>query len=461
VIQILIGLAGLGLMVFIHELGHFFAARALGIEVEAFALGWGPTLLKYKGKRTEYRLAAFPLGGYCKMKGEQDMADALQNKKEVLEASSGSFFAAKPWRRIIVVAAGPLVNLVFALIVMTLVWFIGFSYTSTDNRIVLPSDYHSQSGPSDPTMPVLDTTASPAALAGLKSGDRIVAINGSPTESFRDIQMGIAVAAKQKVTLSIDRDGTNFETSLEPLLDTQTGAGRIGIRQWIEPVVEKVSGGAASGGILPGDRILSVGGTPIVHIMDLESAVAASRGAVEVVVDRQGTTQKLNIFPDYTKDSLPNLDIQFKGKTFHSPRLNLFQAAARGTKEAVDAIVLTARSIGLLFQGLDPTKAVSGPIRITYYVGEVATQGFSISFSEGIRSFFHFLSLISIALFFGNLLPIPALDGGQIVLFIWETISRRPLRPKLVQRYQIVGVVLVFGMLLLAISGDILFMFGK
>jgi regulator of sigma E protease len=453
-----IGLIGLSLMVFIHELGHFLAARAMGIEVEAFALGWGPTIWRRKGKRTEYRLAAFPIGGYCKMKGAQDMADALQNKTDHMNPSPGSFFAATPWRRMVVSLAGPLFNLLFAVICLTLIWWAGYSYASPDNRIIMPSDYTVQAdAAADPLK--LETDSSPAARAGLKTGDRIVAVNGQATRNYREYSGLIVAAAKQRLTLTVDRGGHAMELSLSPVMDPNSGAGRIGVAAWTDPVVKQVRGVAAAAGLLPGDYIVSAAGKPVANTIDLRMAMRGGAERLPIQVARGDLTMDLTVVTGGTADGFFK-DCDFAMPEWHTPSMGPLEAVSRGVQESFDNLALIIRSLGLLFQGLNPFKAINGPGRIVPMIGEVVSESFSVDIRTGLVNSFKFISLVSIALFFGNLLPIPALDGGQILLFIGEAISRRPLNPRFVQRYQIVGAVLVFALLFFAIFGDVLYWTG-
>jgi regulator of sigma E protease len=179
-VKILLGLAGLGIVVFIHELGHFLAARRVGIDVEAFSIGWGRAFVKKKIGAVEYRLGIFPLGGYCKMKGENEFQEAWENRQKSVQASPGSFFSVSPFRRIIVSFMGPFFNLVFAALVLSVIWGIGFEAATLENRIVLVSDI-------DPGL------RNPADEAGLKTGDRIVEIKGRHIENYHDIQEIITI----------------------------------------------------------------------------------------------------------------------------------------------------------------------------------------------------------------------------------------------------------------------------
>ena len=251
----LIGLAGLGLMVFVHELGHFVAAKLNGVEVEVFSLGWGPRLAGFRYHGTMYQVSWLPIGGYCKMKGEMVPglaggagaagsvgAGAAGEPVTAPPASpvheKGSFLAAASWRRVVIYVFGPLFNLIFALLVFALIWGIGFKVASSDNRVILATDY------------TLDkfAQAPPATVAGLMTGDRIMAIDGAPVEKFQDILENVAVAPGKPLAVTVQRAGSGVSTSLviTPELDKETGAGRIGIYAWVDPVVRNVAAGSAA-----------------------------------------------------------------------------------------------------------------------------------------------------------------------------------------------------------------------
>jgi regulator of sigma E protease len=197
-IWILVALVGLGIMVFMHELGHFLAAKAIGVGVQTFALGWGPKLLGFRRGDTEYRLSWLPIGGYCRFKGDEGLRQALEQNLSEVPREPGSFYAVPAWKRIVVVAAGPVASLLSAFLIFTLMWWIGFGVFSTDNRIVLASDY---------TLTRFAETP-PATAAGLATGDRITVIDGRPVRSFQDIMEIVSQNADRRMTFTIERDGT-------------------------------------------------------------------------------------------------------------------------------------------------------------------------------------------------------------------------------------------------------------
>jgi regulator of sigma E protease len=174
--------------------------------------------------------------------------------------------------------------------------------------------------------------------------------------------------------------------------------------------------------------------------------------------ERNGQPMKADLVLAYDESGGADLGIQYQTMTYHTPAYSPAGALVKGAQEAWKTLTVSLRSLALLFRGIDLTQAVAGPVRITYMVGDAAAEGFGQSFSAGISSMAGFLSLISIALCMMNLLPLPILDGGMILLFLVETLRRRPLHPKAVYAFQTVGVVLIFGLMLFAIFGDILFL---
>lgn len=450
--NIVIGLIGLGIVVFFHELGHLAAAKAVGIQVEAFSIGWGRKLIGRKFGGTEYRVSVFPFGGYCKMRGEEMLTAALEQDSPTIPKERGSFYAAEPWKRILVAVAGPFMNIVFSVLVLSIVWFVGFTVQSFENRIVLVSEYDQQ------------VSEMPADRAGLQTGDRIVEINDTPVESYRDIQQSIVTRPNTELSLEVLRDGQQMRMTVTPRLDSASGAGQIGIFPWIEPVVGSVRDGSGAhiSGVRPGDRILAVNGQEIEHSIAMSEVLNESRGQATLLVERQdGSTEELRVTPSEREDGTREIGVAFQPVSLPSPSLGPIAAVGRGVEETVRTTELYFRSLGLLFSGVDLQQAIAGPVRITYLVGEVATEGFAVGLSAGMVALFNFLSLLSIALFVMNLLPIPALDGGQILLFVFEMVTRRDLSPKFVYRYQMVGTVLILSLIGFALFSDILFLSGR
>ncbi|MFP4564636.1 MAG: site-2 protease family protein [Spirochaetia bacterium] len=457
ILTILLGIIGLGIVILIHETGHFIAARLAGIEVEAFSLGWGRKLISWKRGKTEYRISMLPIGGYCKMKGEHLLREAWQEEKESIPKEPGSFFAAPPWKRILVSLSGPAANLLFAGLVFSIIWLAGFSIQTYGNRVIVASDYPM----SDEAFP--GQKQLPADRAGLRTGDRIVQIEGEEIDHYQAIQEAVVANPGETLSMTVERNGRQIRTEITPRMDPDTGIGRIGVYAWIDPVIGRVREGsaAAAAGIEPGDRIVEVEGKDVHHSIDVISAINGKEGAPSLTIEGDGGTRTVTLDIPTAEGGAPDPGFSFALDEYRSAPTGPFGALARGFAEAGETLALTVKSIGMLFKGIKVRESLSGPIRITYYVGEVATEGFKLGIGTGFSQLFRFLSFLSVAVFFMNLLPIPILDGGLIVLFVIEGVRGKPLKPKSVYRYQTIGVTIIFGLLIFTTLNDVFFLIKR
>ena len=445
--NIIIGLAGLGIVVFFHEAGHFAAAKLFGITVEAFSLGWGKKVWSFKKGETEYCISALPLGGYCQMKGEEVLKRALEKDLDYLDYEEGSLFSVKPWKRIIVFFAGPFMNLIFSILVLSLIWLHGFSIYSPGNRIILASEI---SG---------DYIDQPADKAGLETGDRIIRVEGTDVFHFQDLRENISVNPDKAIKLTVERDNKEKEITITPALNKSTGAGRIGVYPWIDPVVAGVTEGSSAdiAGLEKGDIIFEAEGSPVSNQMDFYKLLNTKPNYLTVKFRRGSEIKTAKLIFSYNDEGITDPGFIFSINTYRTPDYSVFESFRKGASESFKTLFLSVKGFKMLFSGIDVNNAVSGPIRITYMMGEIAKEGFSRSFEYGIINFFQFLSLISIALFFMNLLPIPALDGGQIIFTLSEIIMRKNFKPKSVYRYQIFGFVIILGLIFFSFFNDIIF----
>jgi regulator of sigma E protease len=451
-LNIILGLFGLGLVIIIHELGHFVAAKLSGIRVEAFSVGWGKVLLRKTYRGTEYRLSMLPIGGYCKMQGEEYLKQADKPQSEMKPPEAGSLFFVPPWKRLITYFAGPFANFLFSILVLSIIWFAGSSIHTFESKIILQSE----------TMLAVDDQY-PADIAGLKTGDRIVEIDGHTVESFKDIEQYITPSAGEELAIVVKRATGFADLTITPRLDPETGAGLIGVAAWVEPVIASVTAGsgAEKAGIIPGDAIKSIDGIPVRHSLDLYAALSTRPAEIDLSLERNGTTRTAEIPVIYTDDGNVNFGFAFAGITIIERERNPFTAVKRGVQETFSTLSLSIKSIALLFKGVNLRSAVSGPIRITYLVGEVATRSFSQGIGRGLLIVFRFLSMLSVALCFMNLLPIPALDGGFILVSLAEIITKKPIRPKFFYRYQIIGFAILFTILILTLFNDVFYLAGR
>ena len=443
IIKIALGLAGLGIVVFFHELGHFLAARLTKIDVEAFSIGWGNPILKKKIGTVEYRLGMFPVGGYCKMKGDNDYNKIWEDRKNGIPPEKGSFYAATPIARIIVSFAGPFFNFVFACILLSVLWGAGFEIQTLGNKIILASDMSSGE-------------TYPADIAGFKTGDKIIEIDGQKVSYYHEIYETIATNPNKLLPVKVERDGVIHSLEVTPVLEKSTGAGRIGVSFWTDPVIGSVKEGSAASiaGFKTGDVISSANGIELQNTYDLFKIIAEEPDELILEYYRDGVPGRIVFSGDDLKEGI-GLSWQFIN--YRSPPLPIHKAVAKGLQESYKTITVSIKSLRLLFMGIDLTNAVSGPVRITYMMGEMAAQSFAHGIGAGLRSIAEFIALISIALGIMNLLPLPIIDGGMIVLYLVEIIRRKPANPKAVSIFQTCGIVLIVCLFIFALFGDIMF----
>lgn len=210
----LYGIAALGIIVFIHEVGHFAAAKLCGVKVESFSLGYGPALLHKSVRGTDYRLSLFPLGGYCGMKGESDFTSAMEKGSDTIEKTEGSLYSIHPLLRALIGVAGPFFNILFAAIFLTVVALAGYSYKSYSPKVKMADE-------------VFQGVHSAAKDAGLKSGDVIKAIDDKAVISFADIVMNVSMRPNEVINVTVDRDGRVLTMPIHT--DTDKGQGKIGV----------------------------------------------------------------------------------------------------------------------------------------------------------------------------------------------------------------------------------------
>ncbi|QPJ62677.1 MAG: RIP metalloprotease RseP [Candidatus Nitronauta litoralis] len=428
-------LAGLAALIFVHELGHFLVARRYGVIVEKFALGFGPKLVGFTKGGTEYLIAAIPLGGYVKMKGE--------DPNEELEDTTGSFHHAKVGHRIAIAFAGPLFNFIFAILIFAGVYIAG--------------------------VPSLDTTVGnvkedfPASAAGIKTGDRIVEINGKKIQYWEELLDIVHNSPGKKIDFMIDRSNTLIPLSITPVVDKVTDllgdekkVGLIGIGSLRNLITYVDKGSAAdTAGLKVDDRLVAVDGVPIREIQDLVPTAIDKPGQELIFsVIRDGKQLDLPVTPEpkTIKDEkglsvergLIGLNL---GGNMLQQSYSLPGAIIRSLEETWGMIKLIAISIQKMIFGSVPSNSIGGPILIFQVYGEQAQQGFM----QTIR----LTALLSINLGLINLLPIPILDGGHIFFFLIEILKGRPVSERNRERAAQVGLFMILSLMVFAFYNDI------
>jgi regulator of sigma E protease len=450
-LTVFFGVFGLGIIVFIHESGHFIAAKLCKIEVETFSLGWGKKLAGFKYKGTNYQISRFPIGGYCKMKGEY-LKDKMDDESlDKMREDKSTFIGASPWKRAFIAFAGPLANLIFAAIIFSFIFFIGFNIYSHDSRIILLNDYY----------PDGDYSETPAYLSGLKTGDLVISINNIAVESFWDMAEIITRNPDKPLSFNIIRG--NKEMSLTVTPENSEGRGVIGIHVWIEPVIGDIDPGSYASliGLESGDIITAVNNQEVNHSLDIEKTIIELGSPKELLLTIKRGNENIEYEMPLEYDERGNIILGFSYafKMYDSMQTNFFDSILKGTELTITTVKEVIYGIIQIFsfQVKNVEDAVAGPVRIISIVGENTTNSFKSGIGEGFNYFFSIISNLSIIIALMNLLPIPALDGGTIVISAFEQIRRKPLKFKNIFRFQIIGFSFIALLIVVALFSDIVY----
>ncbi|MFZ5623855.1 MAG: RIP metalloprotease RseP [Gemmatimonadota bacterium] len=443
----------LGVLVFIHELGHFLAARWAGIFVHRFSLGIGNPIKALTITRggTEYSVSWLPLGGYVKMATaeEEVTSSALEGGKPQVQVPPDQYFEVKPvWKRMVVILAGVAMNALFA--------FVVFSGLAAKNGRRLD--------PVTTVGRVIDSLVPPGAeaLRQLREGDRITAVNGKPVASWDDIVSGISLGGGGTITLEVEgRAPLTLAIPADALEDRLKAS--LALEPSRAPVVGQVLPGRPGerAGLEVGDSILAANGEPLTQWWQLVNIIQQSAGKpLTLAVARGG--QRLEVVVTPEPERVPSaggplrevgkIGVGVKTETRSEPYtvLGAVRAGAEATFSASTQIV---RAVQGMISGRTSARSVGGPILIGQMAGQAARLG--------LDDFLAFMALISVNLAVLNLLPIPVLDGGQFLFLVAEAVLRRPLSLRLRERLTMAGLAVVAMLILLAFSNDIMRLVGR
>jgi len=433
-ITIISGIAMLGILVFIHELGHFAVAKFSGVKVLKFSLGFGPKLLSRTWGDTEYLICAIPLGGYVQMLGEG--VDSNGEEAELTEEEKAFSFADKPLsRRLAIVAAGPLMNLILPFLILPVTYLVG---------VQLPAYYEQP--------PCIGYVAadSEAAAAGFAGGDCLAEINGNETGSWNDANKALLGFAGDSLAVRINRDGRQLTLHLPEENSSLEGLQALGLLPRQAAVIGGIAPGmpAEEAGLEVGDRILRINQKEISSWYDLKPSIQETgASAIPIVVDRDGEPLEVVLAPqlkeetgDYLVGIAPMTETVMK-------RFGFVDSVRAGAARSMELIELTLVFIQKLFTGNVSAKNIGGPITVVQVAGQAAQADWSAVLSV--------LAFISIQLGILNLLPIPILDGGHIFFYLFEMVFRRPLSMRAREVAQQVGLVLLVLLMLLAFYNDL------
>ena len=435
----------LGLLILVHELGHYLVARWCGVKVLRFSIGFGKPLLRRTAGRdgTEWVLAAFPLGGYVKMLDEREAPVAAPELHRAFNRQS-------VYRRFAIVAAGPLANFLLAI---ALYW--GLFVAGTEEL--------------KPRVTLSDTPAI-AQAAGVREGDLVVAVDEEPVRSWQDLRWVLLrhaldsrevmlrvrtledVEAFRRLDLSgvaIDEGGTDL-------------IARLGLRPWrpaIPAVIGRVADGSAAerAGLQDGDRVLAIAGTPVVAWSDLVRLVREAPGrALDFEVERGGEAVKLVITPEAAEEGGAQIGRIGVGVAeaaaggiamFGEVRYGVLEGLSRAVQQTWETSVLSLKMIGRMLTGEVSWKNLSGPVTIADYAGQTAQLGWT--------HYLKFVALISISLGVLNLLPIPVLDGGHLLYYTVEIIKGGPIPERIMEVGQQIGLALLVMLMAFAFYNDL------
>jgi regulator of sigma E protease len=411
----------LGFMILIHEFGHYAVAKLLGVRVEQFAIGFGKRLIGFRRGETDYRINAIPLGGYVKMSGENPMDERTGDPAE--------FMSHPRWHRFLIAIAGPSMNILLAIFLLTVVYMVHYEYpVFLDKPAVIEGVKHD----------------SPAARAGLQPGDRIVKVEGIENPTWEQLQPRVWLSPNQPLTVTIQRGDQTFEKTIVPQAVTTSEVGSAG---WFpeDPVIVgqlEANTPAATGGLKEGDRIVDLNGVPLVSIEAMIERLQQTKDTpVNLTVVRGGQTLSFRMTPVLGKTEDPKEQRYRLGFVARSETkvttLPFAEALSRSLQQNKKYSLLILELAKKIVQGKVSLRAVSGPIGIAQDAGYAAQQ-------KGWTPLMELTAGISLNLGIFNLLPIPIMDGGVILFLFIEGLMRRDVSLRIKERvYQAAFVFLV------------------
>ncbi len=434
-------LVAIAILVVVHEFGHYLAARLAGVKVLRFSLGFGKPLFsrRFGRDQTEWALAALPFGGYVKM------LDEREGEVPAAEAHR-SFNRASVWRRIGIVAAGPIANFLLAIVFYWALFLHGM-----------------------PAMKPLigePPAGTPAAQAGLVSGDEIRRVNGADTPSFQDLRLELLRAGVAGDPLALElADGRSVRLGAPPMdtenleRDTLRPLGIVRYDPEIDPVIGEVlpGGAAARAGFRSGDRLIAADGEAVATWQDWVNLIRQHPSqSLRIEYEREGKMRELTVVPDTVDENGqrvgkigagPKVDPSLMDDLMTEVRYGPVEALGRGAEKTWDMSLFTLEMMGRMVLGQVSWKNLSGPLTIADYAGQSATLGWI--------SFVGFLALVSVSLGVLNLLPVPLLDGGHLMYYVAEVLTGRPVSERTMEIGSRVGMMLLLLLMSFALFNDL------
>ncbi len=417
----------LGVLIFVHELGHFLVARWYGVKVLTFSLGFGPKLVKVTRGDTEYCISIIPIGGYVKLAGE--------SSEDTPSGDPSEFLSKSKWVRVQVYLAGPIMNILLALILTTAILTQG-----ADVPLYRSSP------------PVIGLVAADGAgaRAGLQVGDRVLRVNDSAVETWDQFDMAVLPKANQELTLAIERNGSYLDIKVTPdLAGDIVDFGELNVGPRLRPQVAQVLPGqpAEKAGILTGDVLVAVAGEKGLTREQVIERIQKSAGVpITFTIERGGVPQDVTIVPEKNGD-VGVVGVSISGAETRRVDPDLVTAMGMSATQTWEAAVLTVTTLAGLFTTETPVNNLVGPVGIARMSGATAQLGW--------LPLLGLMSMISLQLGLLNLMPIPILDGGHITIIALEGLARRDFSVKVKERILFAGFALILMLMVTVVFNDV------
>jgi regulator of sigma E protease len=414
----------LGVLVFVHELGHFMMARWHGVRVLTFSLGFGPKLFKVRRGDTEYAISAVPLGGYVKMAGE--------NPEDQRTGSADEFLSKTKWQRFQILIMGPAMNVALAIVLLWVVLLQGAAVPAYQDQ---------------PVVIGVVTADSAAARAGLRSGDRILRVNDEETPTWEDFFMSIGAKPDRDVQLTLVREGREERITVRPEAQTAYEIGDIGVLPDVYPSIQSVIPGdpADKAGLQANDQILSINGQRVVFSSQVQELISQNAEKPMEMRIRRGGEQSITVVPQ-KRDGIGMIGIRIANET-RTFKPGPVEAIGLSITRNIESAGLILKTLWGLVTGETSTRQLMGPIGIAQISGESAQAGWV--------SLFAIMAMISLNLGLLNLMPIPVLDGGHILIMGLETVARRDFSIQVKEKMFMAGFMLLMALMITVIYNDL------
>ena len=415
----------LGVLIFVHELGHFLVARLYGVRVLRFSLGFDPRLVSVNRGGTEYSIGIIPLGGFVRLAGE-----TVDDKRT---GAPDEFLSKSKWVRFQVYLAGPVMNMLLALVLLTITLLRG-----ADVPIF-------QSSP-----PVIGAVApgSPAERTGLRAGDRIVRIGDRAVATWDDLDQAVMPRANRELEIVALRDGREIQARITPESVGRFEVGNLGIVPIMRPQIETITPGspAERAGLQHGDVLLAVNGQPVDRDKTIAVLQRSAGVPVTLTIERTGAKQDVTVVPEKHGD-VGMIGAGILPWEVRRIEPNLSQAVVMSFQRNWETTVVIGRTVSGLFHGETPVRQLMGPVAIAQLSGNAVQLGW--------KYLLEFMAMISLNLGLINLLPVPVMDGGQIAILAFEGLTRRDLSMKVKERILVAGAALIVLLMATVIYNDI------